>query len=301
MTMRWLLLPILISSAAPAAEYDLYFLGGQSNMEGYGHEAELPEALAGSFDGVWIFAGNDAMDDDASGGLGLWAPLTPGFGLLFASDGKTNTLTDRFGPELTFAARLQENKPGTPIAIIKYARGGSSLARDISGDFGDWDPDYPGLNQYTHALATIRSAWAAIDIDGDGEPDQLSPRGIVWMQGESDAYNDVESALAYEANLSRLMDLLRAALRQPDLAIVIGKITDSGRDDDGLLMDHIAIVQEAQEIFAENDRCASFVTVADGFEYPADDPWHYTTDGYLEMGTAFADAVLELEEGCVAD
>lgn len=299
--MRSLILLFLFSPMAFAADYEVYFLGGQSNMEGYGHNSELPDSLAAPFDDVWIFAGNDAEDDDPAGGLGIWSPLGPGFGLLFASDGRTNSLGDRFGPELTFAARLQEKKPDSRIAIIKYARGGSSLARDISGDFGDWDPDYPGLNQYTHGLATIRNAWAVIDIDGDGEPDRLVPKCIIWMQGESDAYNDLESALAYEANLSRLMDLLRAALREPDLAIVIGKITDSGRDEDGLLMDHIAVVQEAQESFAENDRCAEFVTVADGFEYPPDDPWHYTTAGYLEMGTAFADAVLELEEGCVAD
>ena len=33
-------------------------------------------------------------------------------------------------------------------------------------------------------------------------------------------------------------------------------------------------------------------------EYPDDDAWHYTSDGYLRLGTAFADAVAALEASC---
>lgn len=298
--MRYLALmaSAFLAAAADATEYELYFLGGQSNMDGYGHNAELPDTLSGAIDGAWIFTGNPVGDDEPAGGLGLWAPLGPGHGVTFSSDGKSNALGSRFGAEITFATRLRADDSSRPIAIIKYSRGGSSLARDISGDYGDWDPDYPADNQYDYALRTIATASAARDIDGDGEDDVLVPRGIVWMQGESDALSDLESANAYEANLERLMELLRAALRSDDLPVIIGKITDSGRDDDGLLMDYIAVVQAAQQRFVDKDHCAAYVTAMDDFDYPPDDPWHYTSSSYLTMGTAFAEAMIDLRARC---
>ena len=294
---------IVLGFAAPAAatDYDLYFLAGQSNMEGYGYSSELPPRLATSVSGVRIFTGNAVGDDEEPGGAGLWAPLGPGHGVGFTSNGRENRLSDRFGPELTFAERLLEVDPTKRIAIVKYARGGSSLARDISGHFGDWDPEFPTNNQYDFALAAIDLATSARDIDGDGSDDTLIPRGIVWMQGESDAYNDLESARAYEGNLGRLMTLLREALGVEGLPVVIGKITDSGRDEDGVMMTHIAEVQAAQESFAELDTCAAFVSVTDDFSYPPDDDWHYTSADYLTLGAAFADAIATLERRCSTD
>ncbi len=288
----------LVTNAVGAAEYDLYFLGGQSNMDGYGHNAELPDTLQGQVDGAWIFTGNPVGDDEPAGGLGLWAPLEPGHGVTFSSDGKANTLGERFGAEITFATRLRTDDGARPVAIIKYSRGGSSLARDVSGDYGDWDPDYPAENQYDFALRTIAGAMSERDIDGDGKDDVLIPRGIVWMQGESDAYEDIDAALAYEANLKRLMELLRAALRSDDLPVAIGKITDSGRDDDGQVMDNIDVVQAAQQRFVDGDHCAAYVTAMDEFDYPPDDAWHYTSPSYLLMGTAFAEAMIDLHARC---
>ena len=43
------------------------------------------------------------------------------------------------------------------------------------------------------------------------------------MQGEADAQHSQESADAYLFNLKRLMNLFRAALRQDDLPVIIGK------------------------------------------------------------------------------
>ena len=177
-------------------------------------------------------------------------------------------------------------------------RGGSGLGRDIG--YGDWYVDFSDgnrINQYDNALATIRNATAHTDIDGDGQPDQLVPAGIVWMQGETDA-GYLESANEYRENLKRMMNLLRAALRMDDLPVVIGKITDSGRAEDGSMMDYIGIVQEAQEAFVKADACAAFVTITDELDYPPTDAWHYDSEGFVRLGTAFAEAALELEASC---
>jgi len=290
-----LLFVFLALSFLSAKEYQLYYLGGQSNMEGFGFKGTLPQDLQEPLSDVLIFTGNMTEDKAAAEGLGIWAPLQPGFGTGFRSDGMTNWLSGRFGPELTFAHRMRELNPDLPIAIVKYSRGGSSLALDASG-YGTWDPDYEdefGMNQYDHFLKTLTNALNIRDIDGDGEDDTLIPAGIVWMQGEADAYDSREAALRYEANLKRMMDLARAALRVDDLPVVIGEIADSGMDDDGKMMDFLEIVQQGQAGFVKNDPNAALIKTSDlAF---SNDKWHYTTEGYLTMGRRFADEMHRLQ------
>src|SRR5690606_16099223 len=98
-------------SITSAKEYEVYYLGGQSNMDGYGYVRDLPESLRKPVQGVMIFHGNPAPDGTAVDGRGLWAELKPGHGVGFQTDGKNNKLSDRFGVELTFAQRLKELRP----------------------------------------------------------------------------------------------------------------------------------------------------------------------------------------------
>ncbi|UCD23071.1 MAG: hypothetical protein JSW51_08360 [Gemmatimonadota bacterium] len=283
--------------ASAQTSYKLYFLGGQSNMDGFGYASELPGELQGPVPGVMIFHGNPVPDDSVGGGLGLWSFLQPGHGVGFASDGKTNSYSDRFGIEITFAQRLREVYPDENIAIIKYSRGGTSIDSAAAGNFGSWDPAYggrTGVNQYDHFLATIRNAMAVLDIDGDGVADELLPAGIVWMQGESDAAYTEEIAQRYRENLEQLMNLLRAALRVDDLPVVIGRISESGQDEDGLVWDHGDIVRSIQAEFVEQDGAAALVTTTDEYDYS--DPWHYDSRGYIDLGRRFAEAIMSLEK-----
>ena len=97
-----------------------------------------------------------------------------------------------------------------------------------------WEPDFHvdcengHINQYDHFPATVRHAFAVQDIDGDKQPDTLTPAGIIWMQGESDAGDEMITQ-RYQANLKRMMDLIRAALRLDDVRVVIGRISASGK------------------------------------------------------------------------
>lgn len=299
-----LTIPIfVVVSTAQAKDYQLYLLAGQSNMEGYGYNHELPAKFKQPKEGVMIFCGNSAPDGETkSGGLGKWAKLEPGYGGGVTSDGKTNKLSDRFGSEIGFAARLRERNPKANIAIIKYARGGTSIDIASRGRAGCWAPDYNlgegaarGVNQYDHCLTTIRNALAVRDIDGDGKADRLIPTGIVWMQGESDAYHSEAGAKAYRENLEQLMNLLCAALRYDDLPIAIGRISDSGQDEkDGKIWNHGEIVRAAQASFAKDHAHVSLITSTDNYGYS--DPYHYDTAGFLDLGREFADAVMKLNE-----
>jgi hypothetical protein len=292
----------LLAPSANATTYDLYYLGGQSNMDGFGYVEELPPEAAGPVKGVMIFHGNTSPDDEPIDGRGRWTELRPGHGTGFSTDGVTLSYSDRFGVELSFARTLKELEPDANIAIIKYSRGGSAIDREATSPYGCWDPDYPdtketGINQYDHFLATIRNAMRVDDIDGDGESDTLVPMGIVWMQGESDASASVEVAMRYEDNLERLVDLIRAALRADDLPVVIGRISDSylyGEKKDSKVWNHGEIVRKEQAAFVANDPCAALVTSTDNYGYS--DPWHYDSAGYLDLGKKFAIAVHKLCE-----
>jgi hypothetical protein len=296
------LLTVLFASAflgftsTQAKTFHVYYLGGQSNMDGYGYVKELPSDYRQAAPGVFIFHGNPAPDGTPVDGKGLWTELRPGHGVGFKSDGHANAYSERFGVELSLARYLTQLHPDQNIALIKYSRGGTSIDIEAAAQFGCWDPDFQGgtgqgqgINQYDHFLATVRNAMAIRDIDGDGETDTLIAAGIVWMQGESDAAHGIRIATRYEAHLKRLMDLIRAALLADDLPVVVGRISDSGQEADGQVWDHGEVVRVAQAAFVEKDPAAALVTSTD--EYGYSDKWHYDTAGYLDLGRQFAEAL----------
>jgi hypothetical protein len=285
----------ICNSPGYSKTYKLFYLGGQSNMDGYGKLEELPKELNKPVNGVKIFHGNTADDCVPADGRGLWTELKPGHGRGFTSDGKTNSYSDRFGVELTFAKRLKELLPDENIALVKYSKGGTSIHIDAAANFGCWDPDFNqanGVNQFDHFLATINYALSVSDIDGDGEKDKLVPTGILWMQGESDANKTIAIAQKYEQNLKRLMDIIRAVLRVDDLPVIIGRISDSGTDDDGKVWDYGNIVRACQTSFVIKDGYADIVTTTDRYNYS--DKWHYNGAGYIDFGIQFADTMFKL-------
>ncbi len=265
-------------------------------MDGYGYVSELPSDLVKEQD-VMIFHGNGVFDNQDNGGVGKWDKLQPGHGTGFKSDGKSNTLSERFGAELTFANAIQQQYPNKKIAIIKYAVGGTGLA--LNTGYSNWYPNFTegrGLNQYDFALETIKNAYAVSDINGDGMSDTLKPMGIIWMQGEADAHASEASANAYLTNLTTMMNLFRAALRVDDLPVVIGKITDSemGEED---IMPYIDRVHLAQQLFVESDNCATYMSNSDTYTY-GDDPWHYTSESFIQMGKDFALSYKQIAQTC---
>lgn len=264
-------------------------------MEGHGINAELPDSLQNFTDDLLIFNGNPSPDEDTSGGLGKWSVLTPGHGAGFTFNGKENHLAHKFGPELSFAKRLKELYPNQKFAFIKYARGGSSIDSNAAREYGSWEMDYTGVagvNQFDHYLSALREALKSQDINNDGVDDELIPKGIIWMQGESDAVLE-QAAIDYQANLKRLMDLIRASFRIDNLPVVIGKISDSGQSENGKVWEFGELVQHAQEQFVKSDRNATIVRTTQRYSYS--DPWHYDSEGYIGLGRDFADAFFRLE------
>ena len=114
------------------------------------------------------------------------------------------------------------------------------------------------------------------------------------MQGESDASFTEEIAHRYSDHLKRLMDLMRAALHRDDLPVVIGKISDSGDNEAGKVWKYGELVQYAQEKYARTDQNAAIVRSTQNYKYS--DRWHYDSNGYIDLGKKFAEAIYLLNK-----
>ena len=302
-----LILVLLLSGAfAPAAEattYDLYYLGGQSNMDGYGYLEDLPPELRGPVKGVMVFHGNTSPDGAVVDGRGLWAELRPGHGVGYTTDGRTATYSDRFGVERQLRSQAPRARSGGKHRDHQVLAGRQLDQCDGGRSLRLLGPGLPGrhvtgINQYDHFLATVRHAMSIGDINGDGEADTLVPKGIIWMQGESDAASRQEDRTSVRrATSSDSWTWCAPPCGTDDLPVVIGRISDSGRDEkekDGKVWNHGEIVREAQQSFVSNDPRAALVASTDAYGYS--DPWHYDSAGYLDLGTEFAVAVHGLQE-----
>jgi hypothetical protein len=278
-----------------AKPFYMYILAGQSNMEGLGLVEELPESLRAVRPEVYIYHANRLPDNMPPDDAGYWEALRPGHGSGYYTDGEKSNYSDKFGPELTFAARMRELDPSARIAIFKYAKGGASIHPDAAGDWGSWHPDITvgnGINQWDHFLHHLKRALSVRDIDGDGQPDTLIPAGILWLQGESDASFTKEIAESYPENLKYLITSMRRAVGHPDLPVVISTISESNMGEEGKVLKWGEIVQEAQRKFQETDKRTSVISppVNHGWS----DAWHYDSKTYLELGIRFAEAMHKL-------
>lgn len=290
---------LIISINSFAKEYKLFYLGGQANSEGFGDVTILSPELIEKAKSVRIFHGNTSPDKVPVDGKGVWSKLKPGHGKNFVSDGKTNTYSDMFGCELTLGTELKKLFPNDHIAIIKYARGGTSIDEQAARKFGCWqvefssgDGEFKTINQYDHFAQTVKNALSVKDIDGDGEEDKLIPTAIFWLQGESDASVKEEVAHKYKAHLKTLMTKMREAFNSPKLPIVVAQMTDRRLGQENRVWKHGAIVRRHQKEFCEQDANAILLTENDNYTYSG--RAHYDTEAFIRLGKDFVESVKEL-------
>jgi len=108
---------------------------------------------------------------------------------------------------------------------------------------------------------------------------------FVWMQGERDATEKLPSV--YAEALGGLIQQLRDDLKRPDVAVVIGRLSDNRKQNK-----HWDGVRAAQEKVAADDPRTAWVDT-DDLNGPKDD-LHYTKEGYEELGRRFAAKAIEL-------
>lgn len=239
----------------------VYLLAGQSNMDGYAYVSGLPPSLQVAQLDVRLYWSGNAR----------WTALAPAsFGTAYG--------VEYFGPEVTFGRYLADQHPERSFALIKHAVGGTDLAQY-------W---YPGEERddptqgdgYQVFLATIDAALAELDAAGT----DYEIAGMIWMQGEADAYSYLDWANAYEANLTHFISRVRSDMGVPDLPFAIGKIycpTCVYGD----------IVRTAEDAVADAD---PNVYAFDTDDLPIfNDNIHYDGSGMRTLGERFAQALAE--------
>jgi Carbohydrate esterase, sialic acid-specific acetylesterase len=182
-----------VAASVIPAEIDVYLLGGQSNMLGTALSTSLPPAQLSMPEILFYVSGREAPTAIA----GKVVTLQP-------ANGST------FGLEIGIGERLRSLRPGRPMALIKFADGGTSL------EIG-WKPGTSSTNnsnwgpQYKSFVATVNGGLAALEAAG------WVPviRGMCWQQGEQDAKDGLDadesttSADDYGANLSAFIGRVR--------------------------------------------------------------------------------------------
>ncbi len=122
-----------------------------------------------------------------------------------------------FGFEVTFARRVKQRVRG-PIAIIKSAVGGTTVAFD-------WNPDASDKGQklYPRTLRLIRESLAELDQRGV----RYRLEGVMWHQGENDML-DRNLYKQYADGLTKLIARLRLDLQVPELKWYIAEVSEKG-------------------------------------------------------------------------
>jgi hypothetical protein len=230
----------------------VYLMAGQSNMVGQGVAVELTGPLSVVQGDVMAWTSNKAG----------WSPLVWGKG----------NGPDQFGPELAFGRTMADDKPDARVAIIKYAVNGTSLAQD-------WDPS-SGL-AFAGFEATVGNARQRLDSLGIA----YEIRGLLWMQGESDA---MEEAMAdsYLENMTGFITAVRDLTEVSNLSVAIARI----RGTMPAPFYHALAVRLAQETAAAMDPNVRVVDTDTLTLHP--DGIHYDTAGQVKLGEVFANAML---------
>lgn len=207
-TLQKLLIPFLTSLVLMVAlsiqdadelgspQLDLFIVAGQSNAQGAKGDGcyypEDPEGVDKSIRFYW-------ETPKISSSRGKWTSLQAQGGIFKKG---------HFGPEVTFARFLKMDKLNP--AIFKYSRGSTSLCND-------WGGPSDG-KMYDQMVAVLVSAVRALRRAGY----KVNIRGFVWIQGESDANNEV-MAQAYKERLRLLIDDLRGnVVKNSNLPIILG-------------------------------------------------------------------------------
>jgi sialate O-acetylesterase len=260
---------------------DVWVLAGQSNMQGVG---ELAGALPPD-ERVWNFTSAGKWEIAEEPLHRLWESCTPIHQTLMRG-GQTeeqHAISDadmaaedakrHWGATLGIAfGKTMANELGRPIGLISAAHGGTSLDQ--------WSPDLKdkgGDSLYGAMLQRIEMAGGNL-------------RGILWYQGESDAW-DTPTAITYTDRFVNWVERLRADLNKPDLPVLtvqIGNVVLSSVKESSW-----NIVRHQQ--YDVPDRIAR-VTVTPTVDLTLEDCIHISTPDLIRLGHRMARQALALTE-----
>lgn len=246
-------------SNAVADNLPLYIFAGQSNAVGYGSSmVELgyyfPELLMTQTN-VKFYRPTSIPNQL------VWGPFQP-------PNEQNTAYGSGFGPEIT-TGKMLATALNTNVAMVKYAVSGTSIV--------SWNPN-DSNSYYRKMVERVKQAKA--DLESLGHT--VEYKGFFWMQGESDG-TVAAWALAYQSNLTALINRLRIDLESPTLPVVLGKIA--------FTTEFACTIRQAQAIVDAVDPYTVLLTTDDLPRLT--DLLHYNTVGIVALGNRYAQYYLQ--------
>ena len=258
-------------------------VGGQSNADGRAASSGLPttpidyQAVQANVP-FYFYTNGAAANADST--LGTLTTLRTG---------ATQMPAGGFGPEIGLGydlSRVLESSPGTALAIIKYAKGGSSLHTDWKAG-GGASMTGDGVHYQTFqkvvaaGLAKLRAAY----------PDAtVKLAAMIWVQGETDIDGGAATVAAYGGNLTAFIADVRATL-SPSLPFMFSRISANqtvySAPTDPQYNDYLAMRVQQGQVAANVP--AAYMIDTDGPEFAMNsDKLHFGPLGQLALGQSFA-------------
>lgn len=275
------------SNAPSGRPVRVIVVAGQSNAVGLNHIRDyrggrepFPETLRVQ-PGILFWPGSEPAPSAKSN---LWTSLQVGE-------------SGAFGPEISLAHDLEQAWPEAQIAIVKFAVGGSGIAR--SADYSDYIPalahyDDHGRNWhwptrdreagilYQELIANVRAAVSALEREGR----KWELTGFVWMQGEHEGGISRKMASDYTTLLAGFVRAVRKDLHSPTLPFAIGQVNSH-------TWAYGDIARQCQVEVCRKDKHTLLVETVD-LPRVSGDAAHFTADGMLTLGSRFAEAMVVL-------
>jgi hypothetical protein len=264
----------------------VFIIAGQSNAEGHNHVGQYKggrepfPAVLREQPRILFWPGNNSPQTNAN----LWTTLR------VDSSGA-------FGPEITFAHDVAAALTNQTVAIIKYAAGGTGIAR--SANYTDYIPAVAGYNDkgrnwhpptdgreagslYTALIGNVQQALLALERDGK----RWTLSGFIWMQGEHEASISHKMADDYQSLLADFIRSVRKDLQALALPVVIGQVNSH-------TWVYGEIARKAQVEVCQKEPRIRLVQTID-LPRVNGDAAHFTADGMLTLGSRFAEAILAI-------
>lgn len=262
----------LLGGASPtlyADHYNVFLIAGQSNCDGRGPANDLKGPLA-----RWAKPQQDVIISYSCSTLrgpqltsGGFQPLQPGWSVAPGKNKPKMLPSSTFGPEVSFGRTMADHLQKEKIALIKFAEGGTSLAKD-------WNPELTD-RLYVAFLDFTRKQLAALKSQGH----TYTIRGMIWHQGESDAGLPEGE---YEKHLTKFITRIRTDLVCPELLFGIGEVFDNGKRD---------LVRAGQKAAADKLKGAFLVSAAELSTY--DMGTHFDAASMITLGEGFARGMIQ--------
>lgn len=262
---------------------DLWIVAGQSNAVGFdARPKDMPASDADQQILFWWRCGDPPPDKHDSTCQDEWTtlkaqplgdPIKPRAGRQYGNYAQPE---GGFGPEVSLARALYL-KQKRPLAVLKVAFSGTGMRTD-------WNPtDEENTGRcYRALISEFKKATAAAREAGI----TLKPRGLCWIQGESDA--NAKDAPNYSNSLQQMIGRLRTDIEVANLPVLIAFNTNFSRGANKF----VPVIVEQQKQLANRDANIRYVdtSAATTANYA-----HFDAAGTLLVGRLFAERILEAE------